>query len=274
MASKSIGCVACKSCVKLDGEFWCFKACRGNGTIPATTGPRKLVVDDNGRISGEICPYTSDGWGTQLYEHPHPMGQTCEGCIENVASDGPTLYSVNCRNSVIFPLKGDDRECPFKRTSYDSIASAARPPADGVTCTMKMAEIICAGINDHDFTFWNTDYMTYRVFATLGNKPASWGMCRGFYVSFDWVNGVQLTLVRQSGSHSTDLATISGLTRADIDKDTLFITDGSNPRAWWGSPLRIAIVIDDPVDVSESSPEVANTCCARSQRSLSDWGVE
>lgn len=283
-------CTDCKSCVTLNGSSKCYKACIGNGTVPKSTGPRDLETADDGTVPcPDWCPYSKDvNFGSLLYEHTHPYGETCKGCIH--CNTGERTMGANyCNSSIIFPVEGDGRPCVFRQEHRsDETIKRDLKGSVGPTVAKELVDIILAGINERNLTFWQTNDRCYNYFASMGSEPETWSLCHDFYLLFDWKAGVKVVIGRRPrGNKGSQMETaeISGIMHAEVstDGDVLYLSDGTNR---FNCRNRISILIagaDVPADEEDycDDEEECEYCTVDhvtlkenpSQKSLSEWFV-
>lgn len=210
------------------------------------------VVD--GVPTPEQCPYAIDTWGSLLYEHSHPYGSACDGCQHNrVAPPNNIKNGMNyntCAIDVIHPT-GDSNPCPYREGKLSPPKATV-----GLACSSTLAQIIMAGINDRDFTYWQTTYTTYSCYATLGWEPVTYGACKGFILEYVPDEGCRVRIgdINFNKGRVYTAASVTGIVRAKIDNDLLHLYT-AKPSI---RDTRVTIIIDDALQSQEECED--ETC--------------
>jgi hypothetical protein len=192
------------------------------------------------------------------FVHPCPSEQCrrCEGWwpMSGDSNGGPGRMggsrTKSCGLHYIYPTEETGRSCPHFTDAHDRRTSETAPDCKGrFEICPEVVDILIAGINDRDLTFWRFDSCTYCL-GSIGSREG----CLGFWVDMHPTGG-KLNLHLKNNSLRN--ISIPGIVSARTDGRvvTLECAEGDH-----GPSIRIPIAgkkhsKDDDEEESESVQE-------------------
>lgn len=234
------------------GQFWNYDMKAKKNEV-LNTEPRQLT-------DITVMPEWCHGENNPKGDFVHPVAAQCRDCacfwpMSGESNGGPGMMGGGRHNSCgayrIFPTEDTDRACPFRDEKNPYCENRFQEySASGPAVDPELVDIILAGLNDGDLTFWYRDGCTYNSFGTITG--------RSFQLRYKGPHSVSFHSWKNLGKKQIRLVEVGGLGWAWVDGEILHLSDTDKNRC--GS-TRIAIPIVGSTFKDEEPEEEEDDFC-------------